>query len=148
MLPAFTPAGLLPPGVYRATWEELRDRFGGNSRRQEILQGLRHALRALAIAGCRRVWVDGSFITLEPFPSDWDGCWDPQGVDPARLEHAFTDFSTGARQQMKIKYLADLFPASITEAASGLLFVQYFQIDKATGDPKGIVVVDLTGGSP
>jgi hypothetical protein len=139
---------MLSPGVHDADWLELTSRFGGNLHRQTILQGVRQALRVLAQAGCGQVWVDGSFITNKPYPSDWDGCWDPVGVDPARLEPAFLEFTAAARQQMKTKYMADLFPASFSEASSGLFFVQYFQRDKVTGDPKGIVRIDLTGGSP
>lgn len=145
MVPPFSALGLLPPGIHQGIWEEVLRQYGGNGRRREILEAVRHAATTLARAGCRRLWIDGSFVSDKFVPSDWDGCWDPVGVDPSLLEPVFLDFSPAGRHRMKIKYLADLFPASIREASSGLLFVDYFQIDKATGAPKGIVLLELTG---
>ena len=87
---------------------------------------------------------------LLPFlaPQARDGCWDPVGVDPALLDSVLLDFTPGGRNRMKTKYLADLFPSSIKEAHSGLLFVDYFQIDKVTGDLKGIVLLELARSIP
>jgi hypothetical protein len=44
---------------------------------------------------------------------------------------------------MKAKYLGDLFPAEVEEGGSGRLFIDFFQIDKDTGVPKGVVLIDL-----
>ncbi len=148
MLPEFTPTGLLPPGVHETTWVVLSERFGRNLRRQSILQGLRQAALGLKRAGCRRLWIDGSFVTDKRSPGDWDGCWDPVGVDPAKLDRVLFDLSPLGRRRMQAKYMADLFPASVTENQSGLLFVNFFQVDKATGDPKGILLLDLIAWNP
>ena len=32
------------------------------------------------------MYLDGSFVTAKEFPSDFDGCWDPDGVDGAKLD--------------------------------------------------------------
>ncbi|HLL02299.1 MAG TPA: hypothetical protein VK539_17065 [Myxococcaceae bacterium] len=148
MIPDFTSTGLLPPGVYETTWTELSARFGGSLRRKGILQGLRQAALALKRAGCRRLWIDGSFVTNERMPSDWDGCWDSIGVDPEQLDSVLKDLSPAGRRRMKTKYMTDLFPASIIEQRSGLLFVNYFQVDKATSEPKGILLLDLVVWTP
>ena len=37
----------------------------------------------------------------------------------------------------------ELFPAQFREGGSGPTFLEFFQIDKETGDAKGIVVVEL-----
>jgi len=47
---------------------ELVERFGTNERRREILAGLLRALQALKAAGCRRAYVDGSFVTSKEVP--------------------------------------------------------------------------------
>lgn len=148
MIPEFTPAGLLPPGVHVATWAGLLERFGGNFRRRDILQGVSRAAASLKSAGCQRLWLDGSFVTHKRSPSDWDGCWDPVGVDPAKLDSVLRDLSPLGRRRMKTKYMADLFPASVVEGQSGLLFVNFFQVDKETGGPKGILLLDLIAWHP
>jgi hypothetical protein len=89
-LPAFDEFGNLPPGVHAATWAEVAVRFGGTAERRRLLAGLRAALDLLAACGCRRVWLDGSFVTdIERVagrpPGDVDVCWEITGVDLARL---------------------------------------------------------------
>lgn len=82
MLPAFDPeTGRLPEGEHEATWEELVERFGWNRRRRQLLDGLADALESLSDAGCRRVWLNGSFVTSKDEPGDFDACWDTTGVD-------------------------------------------------------------------
>ena len=43
----------------------------------------------------------------------------------------------------KARYGGELLPAQLPEEMSGLTFLQFFQIDRATGEPKGIVSIDL-----
>ena len=148
MIPEFTAAGILPPGVHETTWAELLERFGGSLRRKSILQGLRQAALSLKRAGCRRLWIDGSFVTNERLPGDWDGCWDSVGVDLTKLDSVLKDLSPVGRRRMKAKYMTDLFPASVVEEGSGLLFVNFFQVHKATGEPKGILLLDLVVWTP
>jgi len=144
VLPELTRDGLLPPGQHTAMWSELRERFGFNTRRRGILGGIRQAAAALSRGGCRRLWIDGSFVTAKTYPADWDGCWDPTDVDPKLVDPALLDFSALGRHRMKVKYLADLFPSSIVEQRTGLAFVDFFQVDKTSGTGKGLVLLDLT----
>ena len=81
MLPEFNRDGRLPPGIHWATWPEIQSRFGFSSRRQQLLGGLHLALAALNRAGCSRVYIDGSFVTVKREPGDYDACWDIDGVD-------------------------------------------------------------------
>jgi hypothetical protein len=46
---------------------------------------------------------------------------------------------------MKAKYGGDLFPAEVPEGASGKAFLDFFQTDRRTGKPKGIVLIVLGG---
>jgi hypothetical protein len=132
--------GYLPPGVHYALWDEVALRFSINGHRTRLLGGLLAALQNLAGAGCRSVLLDGSFVTRKDLPEDYDGAWDPSGVDPYRLDPVLLDF-TNARAAMKSKYLGELFPATAT-AAPGVLFRDFFMKDRS-GVPKGVVNIDL-----
>jgi hypothetical protein len=96
----------------------------------------------LRTAGCRRAYVDGSFVTAKQRPNDYDGCWDIEGVDPDRLDPVLLTFDRG-RAAQKAKYLGELFPTQFREGGSGTTFLEFFQIDKETGDSKGIIVIEL-----
>ena len=141
MLPPFNARGLLPPGVHTARWSEVVSRFGTNAHRLKLLKGLQRALQALRAAGCRTVYIDGSFVTAKKVPGDFDGCWDLGFVDPDLLDPILLTFDVGRRTQ-KQKYFGELFPAEM-DAVVGQSFLEFFQTDKTTGEPKGIVKLDL-----
>jgi hypothetical protein len=83
--------GRLPPGEWAATWAEVESVFGASAWRLHLLDGCRRVLVALKRAGCRRAWIDGSFVTGKVHPADIDGCYDPIGVDRALLHPALLD---------------------------------------------------------
>lgn len=145
MIPDFVATGNLPTGIHRATCDEFYKRFGHSEHRKKLLEGLVAALGALAAAGCKTVYINGSFVTRKLRPNDYDLCWSIDGVIAERLDPVLLDFSPGGRRAMKAKFLGDLFPAEIPEGASGKAFLEFFQTDKRTGEPKGIVSVDLGG---
>jgi hypothetical protein len=145
MIPAFEADGNLPPGVHLTTWELFEARYGVSAHRLRLIKGLSNALAILRIAGCRRVYVDGSFVTAKAVPMDYDVAWDPTGVDLAALkakEPVFWDFSN-LRAAQKAKFLGEFLPSSATEAGCGKTFLEFFQIDKNTGMQKGIIALDL-----
>lgn len=144
MIPDFNLGGTLPPGIHFCTMHEFVTRFGINDHRCRLIRGLERALDELRNAGCGRVFVDGSFVTDKEIPNDYDACWDVQGVRSQELDPVFLDFTNG-RLAQKIKYLGEFFPAQMIEGGSGERFLEFFQIDKRTGDSKGIVVLDLQG---
>ena len=74
MLPQFDKRGYLPPGIYEITWTELKNRFGFNTHRQNILVGLEAILKLLGKANCQRVYLGGSLISNKEYPNDFDGC--------------------------------------------------------------------------
>lgn len=86
--------------------------------------------------------MDGSFVTNKPKPGDYDGCWDVEGVDPDRLDPVLLVFDNRWAAQ-KAKYGGEMFPAQLHEGATGRTFLEFFQVDKATGRAKGIVQLDL-----
>lgn len=142
MIPEFGRSGSLPAGIHWATWQEIESRFGFSERRMRLLAGLKLALAALHAAGCRQVYIDGSFVTVKHEPGDYDACWDIEGVDVDSLDPVFLDFSNGRRAQ-KRKYFGEFFPAQMPEGATGRQFLEFFQTDKETGKPKGIVGLNL-----
>lgn len=146
MIPSFAPTGNLPPGIHEARWDEFVGRYGFTSQRLTLLAGLKAALDSLRIAGCRRVYVDGSFVTSKTIPGDFDACWEVAGVDPDLLDPVLLTFAH-QRAAQKAKYRGELFPAESAADPFGTRFLAFFQRDKRTGDPKGIVAIDL-GGLP
>ena len=70
---------------------------------------------------------------------------DIQNVDDEKLDPVFWDFSQG-RAAQKRRFPGELFPAQLPEGATGRLFVEFFQVNKLTGEPRGIVGIRLRGG--
>ena len=110
MIPALAD-GRLPTGEWTATWAEVQDEFGTSNWRLHLLEGCRRALVALKAAGCRRAWIDGSFVTGKLHPGDIDSCYDPIGVDRAKLHPALLDLSPG-RPAQKAEFGCEFFPTS------------------------------------
>jgi len=143
VLPQFEPdTGLLPVGEHAATWDEVVERFGWNQKRRRLLDGLAEALELLGAAGCRQVWLNGSFVTAKDEPGDFDACWDTDGVDLDDVDPVLLDLSAG-RAAQKRRFGGEFFP-NVTEAGSGLVFAEFFQNER-DGSHKGIVVMRLEG---
>ncbi len=140
MIPAFDKSGYLPPGKpCESTWEEFTARFGTTDHRRRLLNGLYLALSALKAAGCRVVYVDGSFVTSKLEPADWDACWDIDAVDFDVLDSLIVD-EEFTHVERKRKYLGDLFLQA--PRLPGRNFVSFFQKDR-DGNKKGIVLIKL-----
>jgi hypothetical protein len=142
-IPPFDPVtGLLPPGEHRASWDEIRERFGWNQRRRQLLDGLHEGLDALGAAGCTKVWLNGSFVTTKEEPGDFDAVWSPIDVDRAQLlidVPELLDLSDGRRSQ-KRRFGGEFLP-NVIEKASGQRFAEFFQTDR-DNNAKGIVTID------
>lgn len=141
-IPQFDESGNLPKGIHESTWEEIEAWFATNDRRRELLEGLRRAVTSLRGAGCLRAYIDGSFVTAKESPGDFDGCWEAAGVDPDLLDPVLLTFAN-ARAEQKARFGGELFPAEASADPHGTRFLDYFQQDKLTGKPKGIVSLDL-----
>lgn len=142
MIPDFVDVGgpwkVLPPGVHDATLEEVETRFAISEHRKRLFSGFREGIMALRKAGCRKIFLDGSFVTEKPIPGDFDVCWDHIGVDDAKLDTIFIDFKR--RKKQKERFYGEFFPAHLP-ADGKTLFLDFFQIDKYTGNAKGIICI-------
>lgn len=134
---------VLPPGVHPASLDEVHAAFATNARRSDLFEGLIEALMRLKFAGCRTVYLDGSYVTGKPHPGDFDVCWDPTGVDRAKLDSVFLDFRNG-RAAQKAAFKGEFFPSAMTCADVGRTFLDFFQLDRFTGKQKGIVSISLS----
>ena len=124
--------GRPPEGEYEAEWGEHLWPVGWNARRL-LLDELAQAVAALAAAGCRRIWVNGSlFVTAKEEPADFDPCWDSDGVDLARRDAVLLDLSAGRPAKR---------PSSVGSCCRMLWrrSQDFFQNERDTGR-KGIVV--------
>lgn len=137
-----SPWPILPAGIHVATLAEVEARFASNPKRRVQFRGFVAALTDLRGAGCRRAFLDGSFVTAKPRPGDFDACWDPTGVNPAFLDPVLLTFENN-RAAQKAKYHGELFPSTVPADRAGTIFVEFFQVDRFTGAPKGIVAIDL-----
>jgi hypothetical protein len=134
---------VLPPGIHDATLGEVVQRFGTTPHRQVLALGLVQAAQALRLAHCGTLYVNGSFTTDKTHPGDYDGCWEPAGVDYHTLDPVLRSFTLLGRAAQKAKYGGELFLSSMIADAIGTTYLKYFQKDKDTGLPKGIVRILL-----
>ena len=141
-IPAFDKRGNLPPGIIWTDWVTLEKRFGQTSHRRRLLKGLRAALLELKAVGCRTVYIDGSFVTAKEKPGDFDGCWDPDGVDFDRLEGSVLLEFENKRAAQKAKFKGEMFLSDTQADTGGTLFLDFFQKDR-DGNRKGIIALDL-----
>lgn len=140
------PWSVLPVGVHTADLGGIARAFAVNPQRRSLFEGLVRGARDLASAGCRRIYVDGSYVTNKPIPGDYDVCWEPEGVNVRLLDRVFRDFSHG-RAAQKAKYGGEFFPSSAAADHAGNSYLEYFQRESHSGGRKGIILVDLVRDS-
>jgi len=134
--------GFLPPGIHWTEWPDFVQRFGLTTHRNKLIHGLAESSQKLASAGCQAIYIDGSFVTSKEHPGDFDACWDLNNVDVDSLDPIFFDFANSWAAQ-KARFFGEWFPADLPNGSSGLTFLEFFQVDKLTGKPKGIIAIAL-----
>ncbi|WP_127083783.1 DUF6932 family protein [Dulcicalothrix desertica] len=143
MIPEFDENGNLPTGVHFCEWEELVERFGYTVQRQRMITGLELAMKQLQEAGCRTIYINGSFVTSEPDPNDFDACWDTEEVDMDYLrKNALPIFTSYNSQAQKAKYRGELYRSDEPVGDLGLNSFDFFQRDRMQ-NRKGIIAIDL-----
>ena len=142
MIPKANDDGLLQEGLHWATWAEVEERFATTDWRWTLTDGVKRAAENLKAAGCRILYLDGSYVTTKERPSDFDGCWDTTGVSGQSLDPVLLSFEN-RRAAQKAKFHGELFPSSAVADELGTTYLDFFQRDKQTGKPKGIIAIDL-----
>lgn len=122
VIPAFQRNGLLPEGEHGCEWPEFALRFGGmpdNGRRRTQILGLSRMLLLLHEAGCRVALVDGSFVSRERYPKDFDVCYETEGIDNNAIDACLIELSWG-RADQKRRFGGEAFPVDFPFDYSGL----------------------------
>lgn len=135
------PFAFLPPGIHDATLDEIEAVFATTPHRKALFEGFKAGVESLRQAGCRIIYLDGSFVSDKERPGDFDACWDPIGVDDSKLDPTLLDFKDMRKNQKK--HFGGEFFFSSEAAAHGISFLAYFQNDKHTGKPKGIIRLSI-----
>jgi hypothetical protein len=128
--------GNLIPGFHPLTFEEIVSEFGFNKWRMRLCKGLELAIAHFKDVNCKTLFIDGSFSTKEPYPNDYDACWDPVGVDFAKLMAKYPvliEFLINTKPQ-KDKYGGEFYPSTS--------HLGFFQKDR-DDSPKGIIQLNL-----
>lgn len=148
MIPEFDENGNLPPGVHFCEWEEFLARFVNTDRRLYLLQGLQIAIKQLQAAGCRTIFIDGSFVTIKLNPGDFDACYDDETVDKDYLRiHAPRLLRYYDRAGQKATYRGEIFPSNQPVGNYGENSFEFFQRDRKLRK-KGIIAIDLMRWEP
>ncbi|WP_231636772.1 MULTISPECIES: DUF6932 family protein [Planktothricoides] len=131
MIPEFDENGNLPPGVHFCEWEEFVDRFGTTDLRLRLMRGLQMAMQQLKAAGCRTIYINGSFVTSKSDPGDFDACWDREDVDIDYLRREAPQLlKYYDRSGQKAKYKGELFASDQPVGNYGKNSFDLFQEDR------------------
>ena len=106
-----SPWAMLPAGIHPTTLAEIEIRLAITPYRRRLFNGFCMAADKLQAAGCKTIYLDGSFVTEKYHPNDFDAAWDPTGVDPGKLDPVLLDFKN-KRAAQKSQYGGELFIAT------------------------------------
>lgn len=141
-IPELTIDGVLPVGVHDATLAEVEARFtsrGNIDRRTELFKRFRSYLSDLRLTGLVLVvYVDGSFTTSKPAPTDIDLVIEvPAGYDLAG------DFPHYHQQVLRAERVRRVWKFDVLVAPTGTEdlrgHLETFQTDSRSGLAKGII---------
>ncbi|MEC4812994.1 MAG: hypothetical protein SAK29_06940 [Scytonema sp. PMC 1069.18] len=147
MIPYFDENGNLPPGVHFCDWDEFKERFGYNLRRRNLINGIEFVLKLLKAAKCRTAYLNGSFVTSESNPQDFDMCWDRDDVDIEYLRknaRLLLNFYNSAAQ--KARYGGEIYPSD-QPVDESTMSIEFFQRDRQQ-NRKGIIAINLREWEP
>ncbi|MDY6784963.1 MAG: hypothetical protein SW833_20885, partial [Cyanobacteriota bacterium] len=106
------------------------ERFGTTPKRLRLIQGLQRAMEQLKAAGCCAIYINGSFVTNESNPNDFDACWDREEVDIDYLRtYAPSLLNFYDREMQKAKYRGDILLSDQLVGDDGTMSIEFFQQD-------------------
>ncbi|MEP2988035.1 MAG: hypothetical protein ABJN65_10955 [Parasphingorhabdus sp.] len=130
---------VLPSGIHDATFSEFVTLYVFNEHRSWLLAGLKEACIELRKAGCRQIYVGGSFVTTKSMPGDWDAIWDPANVDPEKLDKILYDEKLEAERALRFR--GDLLLGKARDVAT-CPHVELFSTTRS-GFPTGLIRLKL-----
>ena len=104
-------------------------------------------MKHLKAAGCRTIYINGSFVTQEPRPNDFDACWDPDDVDIDYLrKNAPIVLKYYDSPAQKAKYGGEIYQSD-QPVDDSIISIELFQRDRDL-NCKGIIAIDLLTWEP
>lgn len=142
MIPDFDENGNLPPGVHFCDWNEFKQRFGYTRNRRQMIQGMEVVMTELKAAGGRTFYINGSFVTNERSPNDFDACWDRDDVNIEYLrENAPLILKFYDSTAQKAKYKGEIYQSD-QPVDESTISIEFFQRDREQ-NRKGIIAINL-----
>ena len=108
-----------------------------------MLDRLKIVITQLKIAGCKYIYLDGSFVTNKQFPNDYDICWDVTGVDDSTLFNNIPelfDFNNGRINQKGLFY-GEFIPFDPRKIGTYSI-LEFFQYNR-NNQKKGIIGIKV-----
>lgn len=105
MIPAFTELGLLPEGIYTATWREVEMRLGFNAQRMALIASAQAFVSEQLYDLDGNLYLGGSLTTSKENPNDLDLGINLIVSDKAKKMKAIALHST--KQELKKRYNID-----------------------------------------
>ena len=140
MLPDFDSLGNMPPGIHDTTLAEVEARFAYNKERRVLFSALKKVVSILTECKCPEVFLDGSFITTEADPADYDLCYEPTGIIATDRLQSFLSSSDTRKEE----YLGDIF-VRLPQPPYFIDHVENWQTDTRQDDArKGVLRIVLS----
>jgi len=129
-IPALTAAGYLPAGEHLCTLDEVQQSFATNEHRQGLLKRLRAFLDWLAATESLSmpVYLDGSFATSKPKPSDIDVVMDLEQATDEEIGKAMRVFQH--HDWVKKEFLVDYYPYFRTANYDLREYFKYIRVEE------------------
>jgi hypothetical protein len=133
MIPPFNENGYLPPGVHKASLEEIAERFGHQSEmRASQMESVRWLVDLAHRAGVERLVLNGSFVT---------GILEPNDVDCALLTGS--DFPKDITAKMELKEGLPFLEIQVVDNVDFDRLVEIFFASDRHHAAKGMIEVIL-----
>ena len=132
MIPPFDNSGWLPPGIHRATLDEIEARFGRESELRRVqMESVRWLVDLAGRAGVQRIVLNGSFISDIMEPNDVDCVLlvppgrpkDLQAFRELRAGLPFLDFALVRNQKRFDEYVNGIFGKDRFQLPNGAIEV-------------------------
>lgn len=148
-IPPLDRHGLLPPGEWRCTLDEIEQRFCWNPHRERLFGGLRAFLGVewVKLAVKCPIYVDGSFVRAKELPSDIDVVMDLTDIDDPRVVGMALLFGL-QREAMRQAYNLDIWARHPVLPRDLVTFFQYIgtkaeaELNLPAKHPKGILRIE------